>query len=571
MAQAENASPPTTTATSDEVVYVPLGGAGEIGMNLYLYGVGPKASRKWLMVDLGVTFPGDLEPGVDLILPDTQFIEREGDNLVGIILTHAHEDHFGAVIDLWPDLKVPVYATPFASGLLKAKLSAYPIEEPPEITEVKQGARFNVGPFDCEFINVAHSIPEPNALVIRAGGKTILHTGDWKIDDDPVVGSVLDVDRIEEIGRDGIDVLVCDSTNVFREGISPTEGEVGASLAAIIKAAPGRVAVTTFASNVARILSVAKAAKAAGRHLVLVGRAMLRVTSVAQEIGALPPEFTFLSQDEYRHLKPSETVVLLTGSQGEPRAALARVAFDAHPDIRLDPGDTVIFSSRTIPGNENSVGRVQNALAGQGLKLITDSDALVHVTGHPRRQELQQMYRWCQPKALIPMHGERRHLEEHVRFAKENGIADALVVANGQMAMLSQAPLRIIDEVHCGRVYRDGELILESDDASVRERRRLAEVGIVFVALAVTKRGDLVAPPQVEIDGIPPEDELGEALAATIAKGVEGALKSIPKPKRKDVGLVREAARRAARGSVNRSWGKKPVVKAVVSVISNGK
>ncbi|MEE9588141.1 MAG: ribonuclease J, partial [Hyphomicrobiaceae bacterium] len=422
--------------STEELVYLPLGGAGEIGMNLYLYGLGPPDRRQWLMVDLGVTFPGEYEPGVDIIMPETRFIEEERSQLAGIVLTHAHEDHFGAVIDLWPDLGAPIYSTPFTATLLKTKLAEFGGNQSLPIHEVELGARFQVGSFDLEFVTMAHSIPEPNALAIRTPAGMVVHTGDWKLDPDPVVGAPSDEKRLKELGDEGVDVLVCDSTNVFRDGISPSEAEVGRSLTEIIRAAKYRVAVTTFASNVARILSVARATKEADRHLVVVGRAMLRIIQVARETGKLPKDFRFHEQNEFGYLPREDVVLLCTGSQGESRAALARVSEDQHPHVALAPRDIVVFSSRTIPGNEKAVGRVQNALAAQGIVLVTDNEALVHVTGHPRRGELAEIYKWTRPKSVIPMHGEVRHLEEHARYALANGIEQALPARNGDVIRL---------------------------------------------------------------------------------------------------------------------------------------
>ncbi len=554
-----------------ELVYLPLGGAGEIGMNLYLYGYGPPERRQWLMVDLGVTFPGDLEPGVDVILPDTRFIEEERSNLVGVVLTHAHEDHFGAVIDLWEDLGAPIYATPFTAALLKTKLAEYGDGLVLPIHEVDTGQPFEVGPFALELIAMAHSIPEPNALAIRTPLGLVVHTGDWKLDPDPVVGPPSDEARLRALGGEdgggGVDVLVCDSTNVFRDGVSPSEAEVGRSLEALIKSAQRRVAVTTFASNIARVLSVANAARAAGREFVVAGRAMLRLIQVAIDTGHLPPDFRFLPQEAYERLPREKVVLMCTGSQGEPRAAVARIAADQHPHISLSPGDRMIFSSRTIPGNEKAVARVQNALCEQGVEVITDAQALVHVTGHPRRGELERIYRWCRPKAVVPMHGEMRHLLEHVRFARACGIEQAIVVRNGDVARLLPGPAAVIDEAPSGRSYRDGDLILEGEDASVRERRKLAYCGIVFVSLALSENGEIVSEAEAVVDGVPSEDDEGVPMEEIVASAVDGALNSIPKARRRDAALVAEAARRAARNAVAAAWGKRPIVKVVVHAV----
>ena len=408
---------------SDELVFMALGGIGEIGMNCYLYGLGPADDRQWLMVDLGITFPeGENDPGVDVILPDLRFIEAERGSLAGLVLTHAHEDHFGAVIELWPRLNVPIYATPFTAALLKTKLAEYGGGAKLPIHEVALNSRFDVGPFGIELISVAHSIPESNALAIRTPHGVVLHTGDWKIDPTPVIGAPTDIERLVALGAEGVTAMICDSTNALREGRSPSELDVAQSLARIIKGAKRRVAVTIFASNVARLRAVADAARSAGRQLVVAGRAMHRMIDVAISTGYLPQNFKYLDQDQFSYLQPHEVVALCTGSQGEPRAAMARVAADEHPAIKLDRGDLVIFSSRTIPGNERAVGQIQNRLVDMGCELVTDNDALVHVTGHPRREELKEMYGWVKPRIAIPMHGEARHLAEHAKLARAAGV-----------------------------------------------------------------------------------------------------------------------------------------------------
>jgi len=550
-------------------VFLPLGGVGEIGMNLYLYGLGSGDDRKWLMVDLGITFPGEREPGVDVVMPDIRFIEEDRQNLCGIILTHAHEDHFGAVLDLWPRLGAPIYATSFTVGLLRAKISEYGFGHDLPLNLIEQGARFDVGPFNVELISMTHSIPQPNALAIRTRLGTALHTGDWKLDKEPLIGQVTDEARLREVGDEGVDALICDSTNVLRTGISPTEGEVGRSLTKLIGAAKCRVAVTTFASNVARIKSINEAAKATGRRLIVAGRALDRVINVAMECGLLDSSFKFHGPDEYGYLPREEVLLLCTGSQGENRAALARIAEDEHRSIHLAQGDMVIFSSRTIPGNEKTVGFVQNALAELGVTIITDADALVHVTGHPRRDELELMYRWTRPKAAVPMHGEARHLEAHQQLAKSFGVKTTIAARNGSVVRLAPAPAEIIDEAPTGRIYRDGHLFLGADASAIAERRKLSFVGIMVVSMLLTKKGDFYSEPRVMLDGIPELDAMGVAMRDEVLDSVEGAIASIPKPKRKNVDLVREAARRAARNTVYRAWGKKPLCKVMVEVIAD--
>ncbi|WP_295555416.1 ribonuclease J [uncultured Hyphomicrobium sp.] len=552
----------------DELVFLALGGLGEIGMNAYLYGMGPPDARKWLMVDLGITFPeGEDDPGVDVILPDLRFIEEEKSTLAGIVITHAHEDHIGAVIELWPRLGVPVYATPFTAGMLKAKLAEYGNRLQIPIREVPLNGRFNVGPFNIELFEMSHSIPESSALAIRTPHGTVVHTGDWKLDPTPTIGGTPDAARLEALGNEGVLAVVGDSTNAMREGRSPSERDVAKTLADVIKAAPHRVAVTTFASNVARVKAVADAARAAGRELVIAGRALHRVIEVAIDTGYLPQGFRYVDQQQFSEVKRSKVVCLCTGSQGEPRAAMARIADNEHPDISLDKGDLAIFSSRTIPGNEKAVGWIQNSLVRMGVEVLTDGDALVHVTGHPRRDELRQLYAWLRPRIAVPMHGEARHLTAHAELAREAGVSEVQVAYNGEVVRLAPGALRIVDDAPVGRLFRDGRLIVPSGDGPVRERRKLAAVGIVIVALALSRRGEVAAEPQIVIDGVPIEDADGDPMEDIVLTAVDGTLRSIPRDRRRDVEMVGEAVRRGVRGAVANAWGKKPIVKVLVSVI----
>jgi ribonuclease J len=496
-----------------------------------------------------------------------RFIEELKRDLVGIVLTHAHEDHIGAVLDLWPRLEAPVYATPFTAELLKAKIGEDGGRREVDIRAIPLKSKITLGPFAIELVNVAHSIPEPNALAIRTPLGLIVHTADWKIDAAPITGVPTDEARLRALGDEGVDVLVCDSTNAMREGVSPSEEEIGRSIAEIVKGAKQRVAVTIFASNVARIRSIAEAAQASGRELVVAGRAMHRMIQVSQEAGILPRSFKFHDQQAFGYFERSKILLLMTGSQGEPRAALARVAAGEHPEIALAPDDLVIFSSRTIPGNEKLVGKIQNALVDQGVRLVTDNEALVHVTGHPRRGELKQMYAWVRPKTLVPMHGEARHLEEQGRYARSLGVPAVAQTRNGRMLRFLPGPVEVIDEVPSGRLFRDGNLIVDGEDGPVRERRRLSFAGIVVVALVVGKNGELAADPQVVLDGVPALDADGQSIADHILDEVEGAVASIPKGKRRDRAVIEEAARRAARGAVSAAWGKKPICKVMLTVV----
>ncbi len=555
----------------DELVFVALGGLGEIGMNAYLYGYGPEDRRQWLMVDCGITFPeGEFDPGIDVILPDVRFIEENRGDLAGIVITHAHEDHIGAVIELWPRLKAPIYATPFTAGMLRAKLAEYGGKLQLPINVVPLDGRFKVGPFDIELVTLAHSIPEMSALAIRTPLGVVFHTGDWKLDATPVIGKPLDEGRLARLGDEGVYALVIDSTNAFRAGSSPSERDVAKSLADIIKGAKGRVAVTTFSSNVARIKTVADAARAAGRHLVVAGRALHRVIEVARETGYLPQGFKHHDQDQFGYLARDEIVLLCTGSQGEQRAALNRIAEEEHPDISLAKGDLVIFSSRTIPGNEKAVGRIENNLSRIGCDLLTDADALVHASGHPRRDELRRMYGWIRPQVVVPMHGEARHLKAQGEFARELGAKTVLPVLNGEIVRLAPEP-RIIDEAPVGRLFRDGRLLVPEADGPVRARRKLAAVGIVVVSLSLSRRGDVLSEPLAVLDGVPAATADGDAMLDVVLDAVDGTLKSIPGKGRKTPDLVAEAIRRAVRAAVNEVWGKKPICKVLVNVVDSAK
>jgi ribonuclease J len=535
-------------------------------MNCYLYGVGTPEQRQWLMVDLGITFPeGDFEPGVDVILPDLRWIEDTKADIVGLVITHAHEDHIGAVLDLWPRLRCPVYATPFAVGLLRAKSAEFGQRQPIQFRDLPLGKPIDIGPFNVEAVAVAHSIPEPRGLLIQAAGTRVFHTGDWKLDERPYLGTDTDRARITAMGDAGIDAIVCDSTNALRDGRSPSESDVAKSLIEIVGRAHRAVAATIFSSNVGRMRALAEAADANGRTLVVSGRSMHRMIAVAQETGHLPKTFRYVDQQTYPALDPSKALILCTGSQGEARAAMARIAEGSHNDIRLGHGDMVIFSSRTIPGNEKPVGRIQNRLIEAGVELITDSDALVHVTGHPRRDELHDMYSWVRPRVAIPVHGESRHMAAHAKLAKAAGVQQVFTLRNGDVVKLGPGDASIVDEVPTGRLFRDGTLIVGADEASVRDRRKLAASGIAFVSVVLDGRGQAVADPDVVLDGIPETDSDGRDLTDIAITAVEGTLKSLPAGKRRDLDLVEDAVARSVRAAIENAWGKRPIVKCIAT------
>jgi ribonuclease J len=543
-----------------ELLFAPLGGIGEIGMNLSIYGAGDGRRRQWLIVDCGVSFAAEEHlPGVDLILPDISFLIEERRNIVGLVLTHAHEDHMGALIDLWPKLNVPLYATPFAAALFEARRLSEPGAPQIPVNVAALNGRVELGPFTIDFINVAHSIPESNALAIRTPLGTVLHTGDWKIDATPVIGAPTDQARLVALGDEGVLALVGDSTNAVREGRSPSEADVAKTLAELIRTAPARVAVTTFASHVGRLRAVADAARLAEREVVVVGRAMERVVQVARETGYLDGVQDFRAVESYGYLPPDKVLALCTGSQGEARAALARIAQDEHPEVTLTRGDRVIFSARTIPGNEKAVARVINGLVTQGVEVITDRTHLVHVSGHPRRAELLDMINWVRPKILIPAHGEALHLAEHAKLAREAGVPQVLVCRNGDLLRLAPGPAEIIDEIPSGRLYKDGALLVDAQAPTVAARRRLSFAGMVSVALALSEQGALAADPEIELIGVPDTDAGGRAMADIARDAIEEAFESLPKPRRRDPDEVAEAVRRAVRGAIAEHWNKKPI------------
>ena len=550
--------------TDDTLVFAALGGLGEIGMNAAIYGLGPPHRRQWLLVDCGVSFAGEEAPGIDLVLPDLRFLESERKNLAGIIITHAHEDHIGALVDLWPRLGGRVYCTRFAATLLEARRLGEANAPKIPLHVVPQGGRITVGRFDLEFVPVAHSIPESNALAIRTPLGLVVHTGDWKIDATPRAGLPTDEARFRSLGDEGVLALICDSTNIIRDGISPSEGDVAASLAELIKSAPARVAVTAFASNVARIRAVGEAAAASKREVVVVGRGMDRVIEVAAECGYLDRLPPFRSAETFGQLPRDKVVALVTGSQGEARAALSRIADDDHPEIALSHGDRVIFSSRTIPGNEKAVGRVINNLIRQGIEVITDRTHLVHVSGHPRRGEMRAMYEWTRPQVAIPAHGEALHLAEHAVFARSHGVPNVIVAKDGDLVALAPGKPGIVDQLPAGRLYKDGEVLIEAAATTIVERRRLGYVGIVAVAVAIDERGDVAGDPDVTLVGLPERGRDGSLMHDIVVNAVDDLLDSLPKPKRRDPDTLSSAVERAVRAEVQRAWGKKPVCRALV-------
>jgi ribonuclease J len=543
--------------------FLALGGSGEIGMNLNLYG----CRGSWIMVDLGVTFADDTMPGIDLVLPDTAFIEAERKNLLGIILTHAHEDHIGAVAPLWPRLQCPVYATPFTAEILKSKLYEVGILDEVPLHIVPMGGRVTLGPFDAEFVALTHSIPEPNALRIKTPFGTIMHTGDWKLDPNPLIGEPVDAEALNRIGEEGVRVIVCDSTNVFNPGHSGSESDIEASLKAIIAPLMGRVAVTTFASNVARIGTICKVAAALDRHVVLVGRSMLRVVAAARETGHLDPMFPLLAPEDAAWLPRDKVLYLCTGSQGEPRGAMTRIASGESRDVTLEEGDTVIFSSKIIPGNELSLGRVHNMLADRGVEVVTEKDEFVHVSGHPCRDELIQMYHWIRPELAIPVHGEARHLEEHAKLARELQVPEVIAPRNGMVIRIAPGRAEAVEQVPTGRLVIDGDIVVPVTDAGLVERKRLMYNGHVVVTLVADRECRMLAPASVVIQGLPQFDDAA-TMVEVLSETADAAVEGLKGRDRRDPAAITEAARVAVRRACKEFCGKRPVVTVQLTTIA---
>jgi ribonuclease J len=545
-------------AKTDELVFLPLGGAGEIGMNFNAYGFGPEQSRQWIVVDCGVLFGREgATPGVDLIMPDIRFLAERREDVLGIVLTHAHEDHIGAIGHLWPLLRCPLYATPFTARLIEGKLEEAGLGDKVRVRSVPIGGNITLGPFEIDFISITHSILEPNALAIRTPLGTICHTGDWKLDPDPLIGEVTNENALKKLGDEGVLALVCDSTNALVPGASGSEAKVRESLTALIGTLKGRVAVTAFASNVARLDSIAKAARAHDRHVVLVGRSMHKITSAAREVGYLKDFPPTIDEADAADLPPHKLLYLCTGSQGEPRAALPRIASDDHPHVHMAQGDAVIFSSRIIPGNELAIFELQNQLAARGIEILTEQDHFVHVSGHPCRDELSQMYRWTRPQIAVPVHGEVRHMMEHARLARSLQVPQAVVVENGHMIRLAPGRASLIDEVPAGRIHLDGRVLVEEGAGLSRNRRALANAGIIAITLVLDGKGRPAADPSIIIDGIP------EPVHAAIRRAADEALRRY-NPKRNDEKEMKETVRRAARRAAADAWGKKPITRVEI-------
>ncbi len=554
MAQSASDHPNPPRFEKDALYFVPLGGTGEIGMNLNLYAYG----GKWLMVDLGITFGNDSTPGVDVIMADPSFIEERKHDLVGIVITHGHEDHVGAVSYLWPWLEAPVYATPFTAEFLRHKLREEDLIGDVPLHEVPLGSRFSIGPFDIEMVGTTHSIPEPNHVVIRTPAGMVLHTADWKLDPEPLVGPPADEARLRALGDEGVTALVSDSTNIFTKGHSGSEGDVRRSLTELFAQFTGRIAVACFASNVARMESIAVAAHANGREVALVGRSLYRMYDTAKACGYLQDCPRFLTDEEGSFLPADKVVYLCTGSQGEPRAALRRIAFDSHPHVTLGQGDVVIFSSRVIPGNERAIFAVQNQLVTLGVRLVTSKDAFVHVSGHPGAEEVKALYAMTRPQVVVPVHGEAVHLAEQAAEAHASGVTMAPTITNGAVLRLAPGPAEVVGMVPTGRLALDGDRLIPLDSELVRERRRMGFNGAVVVSLVLDHRGKLLAPPQLTARGLlDPEDDAEDL--ADLSDAVSRGVAKLTPGQRRDDGATAEAARLVVRRQFKQTQGRRPV------------
>jgi ribonuclease J len=537
----------------EELLFVALGGSGEIGMNVNLYG----CRGQWIMVDLGLTFADPSYPGIELVLPDLEFIENQQERLAGIVLTHGHEDHIGALPYLADELKSPLFATPFTAGLIAGKLEEEGLTGQVKLNIVERGGSIELGPFRVSFVALSHSIPEGNGVLIESPFGNIFHTGDWKIDDTPVIGEAPSPDTLRAIGDEGVLALVCDSTNVFQDQPSGSEESVHAGLLAKVAEAKGRVLVTTFASNAARLQTIGRVGLETGRKVCIAGRSLERILRVAQATGYLkdfPPPIGF---DEAMRLPRSEVLIIATGGQGEPRAALGRIAGGTH-DLKLGEGDTVIFSSRIIPGNEVAIGKIMNQLSDLGVRIVTERQAHVHVSGHPGRPELIEMYNWVRPKIVIPVHGEARHLAEHARLALGHGVPDAVVQENGDVIRLAPGEPKKIDEVRVGRLVLDGDVILPADGATVNERRRIGYGGLITVAVPVGEDGELAGTPLIRPFGVPVEEDRDDF----IADATDAAKRAYSPGVGEDT--VRESVRLAVRRCATLWTGKKPLVEVMI-------
>ena len=542
----------------DELLFVPLGGTEEIGMNFNLYGYGAPKEHDWIIIDLGITFGDDTTPGIDIILPDPEFIVERRDQLAGIILTHGHEDHLGAVPYLWDKLRCPVYATPFTAALLRSKLEFSESTTDMEIIEVPLMGKFDVGPFSIELMTLTHSMPEPNACIVRSPLGIIFHTGDWKFDPDPVVGPVSDYNALKALGDEGVLAAIGDSTNVFVSGSSGSESSILDNLSGLIGDCKGRVAVACFASNVARLKTIYDAASANGRSVCLVGRSLWRINAAARQTGYLSDLPAFIEAENAQDIPKDQVLYICTGSQGEPRAALTRIAANEHRQVKLGAGDTVIFSSRIIPGNELSISRLQNKLVQNNVSVINDENGNIHVSGHPAQDELIEMYQYIRPQIVVPVHGETRHLKRHAEIAEDCQVPETILVKNGSVVRLAPNNAEIIDEVHVGRFSIDGSRIVSLDSDVIKDRNRILYNGVVVLSLVLDQSGNIMKTPQLTTHGLIEEDEFAALLEHLLDK-IEDELFHMSDDDIIDDLKVKEVARIIVRRYFRDQYKKRPL------------
>ena len=542
----------------DELLYCPLGGAGEIGMNMNLFGYGQEDDHKWIMVDVGVTFADDTIPGVDLIYPDPGYAEDKKDNFLGIILTHAHEDHIGAITHVWPKFKCKIYATPFTAALVTEKFREKKIDITSYLQIVQLGSTINLKPFKIEFITMTHSIVEPNGLRIETPAGSILHTGDWKCDPNPLVGDNMNSKRLIEIGKEGVLTMICDSTNVLSVGRSGSEKDVRDSMLKIIEKQKKRVIVTSFASNVARMETIFYCAEKTGRNISLVGRSMHRIYKAAKQCGYLSDVIEPIDPRDAKNISSEKIIYLCTGSQGEPMGAMNRISNYIHPDVFVEAGDTVIFSSKIIPGNEKKLYKLHNQLVREGINVISEETDFVHVSGHPNRDDLKDMYEWIQPNSIIPVHGEQRHMLEHINFAKKLNVPHPIKVENGDIVRIfpGDSP-EVFDKAPYGKIFLDGNIGVEEESKSIKERRNISQNGHLNITVIITTQGNIHNTPIVNFMGIPILNT--EEFKISIQDEIDKIAKSFSLNNKKQEENFKDALKVTCRKFTKEKTGKRPI------------
>ena len=543
-----------------ELVFCSLGGAGEIGMNLNLFGYGKPGEYKWIIVDIGVTFSDDNIPGIEVILPNPEFIANQKENLLGIVLTHAHEDHVGAIAHLWPLLECPIYATPFTAAIVKEKFKELKINIGSHLKIVKLGGNVKLGAFDIDYVTLTHSILEPNGLAITTPEGVVLHTADWKIDEDPLIGEKTDVKKLTELGKKGVLAMVCDSTNIFNSGSSGSESLVRTGLLTVLEKMKNRIVITSFASNVARMETVFKVAEKIGRQVCLVGRSMNRIYQLARQCNYLQDIKVPIDVRDAKKIPKNKMVFLCTGSQGEQRAALARIANGTHPDLHLEKDDNVIFSSRIIPGNEKRLFKIFNDFSKNDINVLSEENSMIHVSGHPAREDLKKMYSWVKPKILIPVHGEQRHMAEHISFAKEMGVKFPVKVSNGEILRLAPGEPEVVDKVTWGRVYLDGKVLIDNDSPVLKERRNMAANGYMEITVLISKNGQIKNNPIVTLKGIPLNEEDESEIEYDLEDIVMDTCKTFNLNNSKQEKNLIDTLKGNCRKLINDKSGKKPLV-----------